>query len=1636
MKNTLISTLALSLLMVGCGGGSSSSPKTSSSSSVVNSVAPSSTATSSTSAVANSQASSLAALATGVFLDGAVANIGYRTATQQGSTNSNGEFNYRPGESVTFFIGNLELPAVLAGAIITPMEIANTTNLSDNQLINILRLLQSLDADGNAANGIEITAAAIAAGAVLDFTVAPEVFAQLPAVKELLQAAGSPNKELISAEQARAHFETTLEFINGPASSSASSVAETSSSANSETVVTSSSASSETVVVSSSGHTSSVDVGSSASSANSSDDVIIVPGSSASSASTSSSNASSAAPAETQTIWNVYNANHHPAANGSVTLADGSATQFTLGNTADYFNAFNGSVNLDTSTAGSLTSGASIANVVNADGVYPKYFTLIAGITGNGDGLRVLELEVAMADSAKAGSRLKTILRNDGTNKGVQLESANNGASANSYGLNMNTFGIYQIAVTLTDATTGSVRVYRDGQLLPAMSLNNVTMRATSAAGDNFLRFGEVSGSAAYKSTVDWMVWTNQGAFSPDDLSGELPADLGCVYGYGGSNNTVTCANPPATSSSSAANSSTTDTGSSSSAASSIDYGNADVRAPKMEGFAAYAGVTGGAGGPVITVTTGTELNAALCGARTKNNPTPVTILVNGTINHANTTAQGCNTQADVIEIKQTANVSIIGVGTNALFDQIGIHVRESSNVIIQNVHVRNVKKSGSPTSNGGDAIGLESKVDRVWIDHNWLEASGGEKDGYDSLLDMKSGVTNVTVSYNKFNDSSRAGLVGFTDSDVNNNITFHHNWYKNIEQRTPLIRNALVHVYNNYWSNESIDHMFHAVNSRAGAKALVESNYFYNVNNPLIASDDSDTPGCWQTNNDNTVLPYIYYSRTVGNGALVVPTIVDGQLQSTCAVTVPYTVQMDAANDVPAIVMANVGTGKIGNGGASSSSSQSSTVVVESSSSIAQSSSSVGSSETVVTSSNSSASSVNSSEQSEASSSAAPGASVFYSEDFSGATASNFYTTYRVNGSGQSLYKKSGGTPVFADGTIGLTGARFTIGEAGKDLDLSKAYRLSFDVVQVSGSGKVQIFVDNASTSGTTIFNQAANTLAAGQRLVVNSSMGTAASFIQIRAESSATLVLDNLTIEYTDANPSSSAASTSSAANNSSAGNVSSANSSASISSVASSSSSSAPYIPPSVNLSADCIRLATDASVNWRDTSLKTDQEIVACLSQSLGKPVGYGENAKGGFDPNGNSKLTIITKNSSVSVEQQLLDAITGEAHNWIVFDKVEFAQPHEIGMYRLGCSNPTVQSILGATEAECVNYTQWCANNGVSSANCVAQFFNTAMNKSNNPIRNPVIGSNKTIDGRMSEAYFLFSGFAIGKDSTGTPTQTANSVIMTHLRFKGAGHTEDHYCDPDMIRSTGASKDIWIHKNTFDTTGDSAFDVKVGAHNVTMSFNRLVNVKRAVLHGSSDSHTIDTQITTTMHHNQFVTTDDSYMLLGNTLRRVPLLRHGKTHMFNNVFVNYRKEILSLRVGASAFMEDSVFVVNSALQEKSSVAASLAEISTNYFKDISDGYFRNDRNFLWFGSASCDLDNTTKTALTATNGTVADLSQNYSADSLNMINGWRFEAGQELVDYLSATAGKYGQVPFNSPLSGDRYYVAGLGKVSCQ
>ncbi|MFY1694584.1 MULTISPECIES: pectate lyase family protein [unclassified Solwaraspora] len=319
-------------------------------------------------------------------------------------------------------------------------------------------------------------------------------------------------------------------------------------------------------------------------------------------------------------------------------------------------------------------------------------------------------------------------------------------------------------------------------------------------------------------------------------------------------------------------------------------------------GFATgNGGTTGGAGGQTVRVSTGTALHAALCNRASSS--TPIIIEVQGTINHGNTSkvsGDSCNTADGVIELKQISNVSIVGVGSGAVFDQVGIHIREARNIIIQNVTVRNVKKSGSPTSNGGDAIGMEASVRNVWVDHVTLEASGGESEGFDGLFDMKNDTQYVTLSYSILRNSGRGGLVGSSESDRSNGfVTYHHNLYENIDSRTPLLRGGIGHMYNNYYVNLNES----GINSRAGARAKVDNNYFEDSKDVLGTFYTSEA-GYWQVGGN--IFDNVTWSSRGGDTNPAGP-----NPQSNTSVSIPYPYPMDGASCVPNLVRQLAGANK-----------------------------------------------------------------------------------------------------------------------------------------------------------------------------------------------------------------------------------------------------------------------------------------------------------------------------------------------------------------------------------------------------------------------------------------------------------------------------------------------------------------------------------------------------------------------------------------------------------------------------------------------------------------------------------------------------------------------------------------------------
>ena len=135
MTKFIFTLLSVVFLLNGCGGGGGSTPQ------------------------ATAQVEK-----EGYFIDAPVKGLHYKSDSKEGQTDINGTFKYSLGDKkITFSVGGVvlgsfDLSKIGKDGIITPSDLLNLTkdNLSDENLIKILILLQSLDSDQNCSNGIEI----------------------------------------------------------------------------------------------------------------------------------------------------------------------------------------------------------------------------------------------------------------------------------------------------------------------------------------------------------------------------------------------------------------------------------------------------------------------------------------------------------------------------------------------------------------------------------------------------------------------------------------------------------------------------------------------------------------------------------------------------------------------------------------------------------------------------------------------------------------------------------------------------------------------------------------------------------------------------------------------------------------------------------------------------------------------------------------------------------------------------------------------------------------------------------------------------------------------------------------------------------------------------------------------------------------------------------------------------------------------------------------------------------------------------------------------------------------------------------------------------------------------------------------
>lgn len=193
--------------------------------------------------------------------------------------------------------------------------------------------------------------------------------------------------------------------------------------------------------------------------------------------------------------------------------------------------------------------------------------------------------------------------------------------------------------------------------------------------------------------------------------------------------------------------------------------------------------------------------------------------------------------------MKSGKDITIEGIGTDACIDGWGFHFicEDAAPELGKSFEVRNLAFRNVPE----DAVGMEgaqagdtvtASVERCWIHHNAFyvpnianPAESDKKQG-DGACDFKRGQY-FTNSYNLYDGYHKTNLVGANDSNLQYNISFHHNYWKDCAARGPMARNANIHIYNNIYEHQTDV----GQDSRAKSYFFSEYNLFENCDDCTV---------------------------------------------------------------------------------------------------------------------------------------------------------------------------------------------------------------------------------------------------------------------------------------------------------------------------------------------------------------------------------------------------------------------------------------------------------------------------------------------------------------------------------------------------------------------------------------------------------------------------------------------------------------------------------------------------------------------------------------------------------------------------------------------------------------------------------
>lgn len=237
----------------------------------------------------------------------------------------------------------------------------------------------------------------------------------------------------------------------------------------------------------------------------------------------------------------------------------------------------------------------------------------------------------------------------------------------------------------------------------------------------------------------------------------------------------------------------------------------------------------------------------------------------------------------NMMDIKNKSNITIEGIGNDANIDQWGFTWKSCTSIEIKNISFTNYPEDACSFEGAGKDYELRNvnsfTSTRYWI-HNctfnrgrnvWDVSKEQDKHEGDGATDFKR-TAYVTLSYNKYVNTHKTGLIGGSDNQMTAAITFHHNWYNNCESRMPFARQANMHMYNNYYETSTGSTM----QIYAGAYAFIENCYFKSDNKRFTLGNEY-----FKVPSEGTVLDGVTYFRKTGSGYVIEALTVGAQFDS-----------------------------------------------------------------------------------------------------------------------------------------------------------------------------------------------------------------------------------------------------------------------------------------------------------------------------------------------------------------------------------------------------------------------------------------------------------------------------------------------------------------------------------------------------------------------------------------------------------------------------------------------------------------------------------------------------------------------------------------------------------------------------------